>query len=65
MDKHKIICPECNKEFPRVDMEYTKDCHGITFRLVCFSCWKKIMRSKKSYDGEYYDERDENLDYEW
>ena len=65
MDKHKIICPECNKEFPRADMEQTKDCHGITFRLVCFSCWKKIMRSKKGYDGEYYDERDENLDYEW
>lgn len=40
-------------------MLFTKDCHGITYRLVCYNCYKKLM--DKGYDGEYYDASDENL----
>lgn len=45
------------------EMDFTRDCHGITFRLVCFSCWDKLM--KKGYDGEYYSELDECIDYDY
>lgn len=38
------ICPCCNKEVERGEMDFTRDCHGIAFRLVCFSCWEKLMR---------------------
>lgn len=41
-------------------MIYTKDCHGITYRLVCFRCYEKLMA--KGYDGEYYSEADECID---
>lgn len=55
------ICPVCGKEYPREDMSFTRDCHGITFRLVCFNCWERIME-EKGYDGEYYDELDEQIE---
>ena len=45
------ICPCCNQETERSNMNFTRDCHGITFRLVCSSCWEKLMR--KGFDGEY------------
>lgn len=35
-DVPKLTCPVCGKEFHREDMDFTRDCHGITFRLVCF-----------------------------
>ena len=54
------ICKECEKEVDRHDMEFTRDCHGIRFRLVCYNCWQKIM--ERGYDGEYYDERDEQIE---
>lgn len=54
------ICKECGKEVDRHDMEFTRDCHGIRFRLVCYNCWQKIM--ERGYDGEYYDERDEQIE---
>ena len=41
-------------------MDFTYDCHGIPFRLVCFECYDKIM-DEKGYDGEYYTELDENI----
>ena len=41
-------------------MLFTHDCHGITYRLVCFECYEKLM--EKGYDGEYYSEADECLD---
>lgn len=28
------ICQCCNREVERSNMEFTKDCHGITFRFV-------------------------------
>ena len=54
------VCEECEKSFPRSEMRFTKDCHCIPFRLVCFSCYDKVM--EKGYDGEYYTELDECLD---
>ena len=53
------ICQACEKEVYRDEMLYTKDCHGITFRLVCWDCYNRLM--EKGYDGEYYDEADEQI----
>lgn len=50
-------CPACDRETERQDMIYTRDCHGITYRLVCHDCYDKLMA--KGYDGEYYTEADE------
>lgn len=57
------ICPECRRTVVRNDMNFTRDCHGIPFRLVCFDCYMKLM--EKGYDGEYYDEADECIDYDY
>lgn len=57
------ICPACGKEVARDDMLFTHDCHGITFRLVCFECYDRFMA--KGYDGEYYSEADECLDEDY
>lgn len=54
------MCPVCGKQVQRSDMNFTRDCHGITFRLVCFNCYEKLM--EKGYDGEYYDELDEQIE---
>lgn len=54
------MCPVCNNEVDREDMDFTKDCHGITFRLVCHKCWERLM--SKGYDGEYYTEADEQIE---
>ena len=62
-DDDKRICPVCEKEYDRSDMLFTRDCQGITFRLVCYKCYDKLMA--KGYDGQYYDERDECIDYEY
>jgi len=53
-------CPVCGKRFIRDDMVFTRDCHGITFRLVCFDCYDKVMA--KGYDGQYYTEADERIE---
>lgn len=58
------ICPVCGKEFEREEMLFTYDCHGIPFRLVCWDCYQRIME-EKGYDGEYYTEFDENLDWDY
>lgn len=57
------MCENCEREVKREDMLYTRDCHGITFRLVCCDCYSKLMA--KGYDGEYYTENDENFDYDY
>lgn len=41
-------------------MTFTHDCHGITYRLVCNSCYDTVMQ--KGYDGEYYTELDEQIE---
>lgn len=57
------ICKICGKEVDRKMMDFTKDCHGIPFRLVCFACFDKAM--ERGYDGQYYDSSDECLDYDY
>lgn len=57
------ICPVCEREIERDDMNFTRDCHGIVFRLVCSDCYRKLMA--KGYDGEYYSGMDENIDYDY
>ena len=57
-------CPVCGKETDRLNMIFTTDCHGIPFRLVCWHCYDSIM-SDKGYDGEYYTEADECIDYDY
>ena len=57
-EKDIRMCPVCEKEVERADMNYTTDCHGITFRLVCQKCWFKLMA--KGYDGEYYEDTDDD-----
>ena len=61
MDKR--TCEKCGREFKRCDMAITYDCHGIPFRLVCYDCYDKVM--EKGYDGEYYTEADECIDYDY
>ena len=53
-------CPCCQKDLDRADMQFTHDCHGIAFRLLCLECYDKAMA--KGYDGEYYTEADECID---
>ena len=56
-------CACCDKKVERNDMQFTRDCHGIPFRLVCMDCYNKLM--EKGYDGEYYTEADECIDYDY
>lgn len=58
------VCPVCGKTAPKIEMEWTYDCHGIPFRLVCCDCYEKSMEDK-GYDGEYYTEFDECIDYDY
>ena len=58
------ICRECGKEVERAEMEFTTDCYGIPFKLVCLDCYEKLMA--KGYDGQrYYDGIDECVDYDY
>ena len=63
MEKDIRICQCCNREVERKYMEFTRDCHGIAFRLVCFDCYEKLMA--KGYDGQYYTEADECIDEDY
>ena len=60
MEKDIRTCRCCNKEVERQGMKFTRDCHGITYRLVCLDCYDKLM--EKGYDGECYSELDECID---
>ena len=64
MIKLPCNCPICEKQVERNDMLLTADCHGIPFRYVCPECYEEIME-EKGYDGEYYTELDECLDYDY
>ena len=63
MSNEKLECRCCGKLFNRNEMEFTKDCHGIPFRLVCTDCYDILM--SKGYDGEVYTEADECIDYDY
>ena len=58
------VCRICGGEFNRENTLFTHDCHGIPFRLVCWDCYEKDM-GEKGYDGEYYTEADECIDYDY
>ena len=58
----KISCPICGRKYDRCEMDYTLDCHGIPFRLVCLGCYEEIMYSEPGYDGCYYSDLEECLD---
>lgn len=45
-------------------MRWTRDCHGIPFRLVCCECYEKVMEGN-AFDGEYYTEADECIDEDY
>ena len=64
-DKDERICPICGKLVEREFMSFTRDCHGITYRLVCNLCYERIMGSDPGYDGEYYDELDEQIEADY
>lgn len=57
-------CACCGKQVERIDMQFTHDCHGIPYRLVCLDCYDRIM-DDKGYDGEYYTEADECIDADY
>lgn len=62
-EKDMRICPVCEREVERRDMDFTRDCHGIVYRLVCYECYEKLMA--KGYDGQFYTEEDECLDWDY
>lgn len=62
MDEMMRICPECGREVSRDNMAFTRDCQGITFRLLCIDCYDKVMNNEPFFDGQYYDEFDENIE---
>lgn len=64
MENEICLCQECQKKHPRNEMTFSKDCHGIPFRFMCFECWNKILDSK-GYDGEYYTEFDEQIEEDY
>lgn len=59
-EKDMRICPSCGKKVERENMLFTRDCHGIPYRLVCYDCYEELM--SKGYDGVYYNESDECID---
>ena len=61
--EEKRICQVCQKEFLKSSMRWTRDCHGIPFRLVCPECYAVAL--SKGYDGEYYDETQECIDEDY
>ncbi len=54
------VCSVCNNEVDRKDMNFTRNCHGITSRLVCNRCYKKLMA--KGYDGDTPTNGDEQIE---
>lgn len=58
------FCTECGCIVDCADMLWTHDCHGILFRKLCVDCYNDTMESK-GYDGEYYTDADECLDYDY
>ena len=64
METDLRVCPECGRKAKREDMDFSTDCHGIPYRLLCWDCLEKIYE-EKGYDGQYYSEADECLDEDY
>lgn len=60
----KKECPICRKEFRVANMEWSADCYGIRFRLLCPDCLNAVY-AEKGFDGERYTEYDECIDYDY
>ena len=75
--EQEFVCPVCKNEIkydeyvrgnyylhgvPVAEMTY--DCHNIPFRTLCCLCADKIY-TEKGYDGEFYTELDECIDYDY
>lgn len=54
-------CPICGEWHKREEMDFSKDCHGIPYRMVCLGCLSKAYE-EKGYDGEYYTDADEQIE---
>lgn len=63
-NEEQIQCAICKLWYNREDLDFSRDCHGIIFRLLCFDCLEDVY-SSKGYDGEYYTPFDENIDLDW
>ena len=61
---HKEKCPVCGGSVRHIDLVQTRDCRGIPYRYVCPNCYDNIME-EQGYDGEYYSEFDECIDYDY
>ena len=57
-------CPICGHLFPRKQMVFSRDCHGIPYRLLCTDCCENIYNTV-GYDGQYYTELDENIEEDY
>lgn len=55
-------CPVCGHTVQRSDMQFTRDCNGIPFRLVCWDCYDQLMA--KGFVDEYWKWVKENGDNE-
>jgi hypothetical protein len=63
MESSAEECKRCGKILPREDLQFSYDCRGIPFRLVCDKCMDVIDRI--GYDGEHYTEADECIDEDY
>ncbi len=62
---HRLVkqkCPVCGQETRWHEMAMTRDCHGIPYRMVCSRCYDRIYYAT-GFDGVYYTEADECIDY--
>lgn len=62
--EHEYECPICKNWYKREEMFFSRDCHGIPYRLVCDDCLTKIEMTL-GFDGEYYTEADENIEEDY
>lgn len=58
-----IECPVCGELWSKDDMQWTYDCHGIPYRLVCPDCYDMVM--EHGYDGAFYTAMDECIDEDY
>ena len=74
VDSDKPVCIGTNAKSPMLitgneysflvlPINITSDCYGITFRLVCFDFYEKLMA--KGYVGQYYTAAVECIDYDY